>query len=1103
MKSRTADQVPLPRAQSRDQDAFVLIAALGLMSFILVLVLTLTLQSQVELRNNTEARARLLARENARLGLMIALGKLQRYAGPDQRVTARAEVLVDAMPGSSRWIGVWDGSSGNSSAVSWLVSGMNPDPASGPEGSEPALFFPQIGDEDSVVGDWIPIMGQNNSENGKFAFWIEDESLKARINMRSQLDEDDLPYQNDPNRSDYLTDAEARQDIRESIRLFPSQDKIFAELNPDPVSSVIPHETLESLSKTNTNPQVGILLSDPTLIEQKHHSFTLHSASVLENPLNGGLKTNLTGITEAGIQLLLNEPDKQQDRYLSRDFLLHYNIDPATGKPFTTAANPNSPDTDGASLTASGDLIRLPTEDFYDFRDNATAPEDGKIQVVRNIMPIISEASFRLGAFHTKSDTKHRIRFHADVEFWNPYPFPIRFPGEGSNRCFNIMLVPSQLATGGRGRGSSSEQMILSIYKMTAGRGRGSTVESELHTNLFNFDEELGSVLGGGQTNNTINETVMASWMVIDNVVLQPGEVYHATTEKKDGLARDLGGYVLSAGGDPEKASDYEPDPNHDYHKWSWHTAQDPANTVILSPDDQIEIELRMPENGLTFRLIPFHPSSQSRTPVFEEESNEWAKPVFELRHLHKGANPPTLVLSGDEYSRDSSGSYTEDNYNIGFHFRLHDEAIITGDPDAAHLTQGFDLRQPVWDYDNPAVKQLVMVGGIYPEEAIAGIVPDPFDTQALANLFYDEVDITADPNPDTHGGSYERAIAYPITTGEPISVGNFQSLPLSYETLNYDIDGNDSVEPVQLRFGAPWGGTLNHAFDRYFFTGAPVSGWEPDLALPLPSITLAGTSNNNLRERDAARHILIEGGFNINSLSEEAWAAVLSRTLQGWSYGNNQSSDLKNAFMNLGASTDDAVTEYGSLIDDATFTQFDPDDLNAPVTTGRIAMRYPLRRLTDAQLHNPDTEDDDSLVEFIVAGLRARITSNPPQAPFASLSEFLNSGILERAIRDSGINGQVARFSPAYISQSYLVEAIAPFLSVRGDTFVIHGIGTSADSTTGKDRSSIVCRAVVQRLPERVDRDESRINEPSSTNNNSFGRRFVVLNFSWEDSIP
>ena len=1012
------------------------------------------------------------------------------------------------------WAGVWDASAGAPTSPVWLVSGDNPQPSTGAAGTDPAKVFPATDDDSAVRAEWEPIFGKDGGESGSYAFWVEEQSAKARINMDGRTQP--LSY----------LDTEADQDLAEAVVLAPSADKIFDELRGSLIDGHITRETAETLTRMQSEDQVGLAFQNSTgasqIIANERHNFTLNAASVLEDPINGGLKRNLTGVTQSQIDDLLDKPEYADDHYLKGDFLLHYNINPLNGVLFAENVNPNNPSATGGSITASQELAKVPASDYYNFRDNLTDPEDGELEVVRNIMPIVTEASFRLGAFHTHggNDFKHRIRFHADVEFWNPYPFPIRFPRSSDDRVFTVMLLPSEMGRTGLGRGGvEREKMILSIQKLGSGIGRGGgAVQEELHTNLFDFDERLDET-GPLYYGNTLNETVIQSWMKIDREILEPGEIYVATTAKGDGLARNLGGYILQ--GDADDPADYEPNPITDFHKWTWHLNQkgEPVQNPgypVLSPENKVRMRLLIPQSGLTFRIAGFDTVLSRRnppfvTPVFEDNSSKaWAKPLWEFRNLYKTKDGDPSVfevqLGGDkdvgthEYSRANSGDYTSNNFNISFHFRIDDE-VITDNADASTLTMGFDLRQPVWDYDNPAVKRLFMVGGEYPELAEGGVTPDPFDTSSLISNFFSINDVFADGTHDSHSGRFERAFLYPTTRGEPLTVGSFSRLPLSYENVEFDIDDDETDEIVQLRVGAPWGGELNEAYDKYFYTGTPAAGLSPtDELTPIPAEVKLGTTPSQLRDPDAASYLLVKGSFNVNSLSGPAWAAMLGRTIHDWEYDRTADpTDLANGFLNLSHSTDDAIRVSDGLLSDSSLTTLDPDDLNGPVEAGRLAMRYPLRQLTGEQIFNPTTEEDDSLVDFLLTELETHFASNPP---FKSLAEFANSGILDRAIRLSNINGSIADFSPAYITQCKVLEALAPFLTVRSDTFVVRSVGSMVDPVTGQRGNQIICEAAIQRIPDRVDGNASLLSEDAVSSGNSFGRRFKIVDMNWREAV-
>ena len=121
---------------AKPYSGFALVIALTLMAFLLLLIISMTLLVQVETTVSQTGKAQLQARESARLALMIAIGELQKHAGPDQRVTARAEILGDGNfdPAARFWTGIWD-TTDPTAEPKWLVSGESLDPAALPQSS--------------------------------------------------------------------------------------------------------------------------------------------------------------------------------------------------------------------------------------------------------------------------------------------------------------------------------------------------------------------------------------------------------------------------------------------------------------------------------------------------------------------------------------------------------------------------------------------------------------------------------------------------------------------------------------------------------------------------------------------------------------------------------------------------------------------------------------------------------------------------------------------------------------------------------------------------------------------------------------------------------
>jgi Tfp pilus assembly protein PilX len=76
------------------EHGFALVATLTLMVLLMILALSLMSLSSVTLRNSKVDDDVLEAQANARMGLMVAIGQLQKSMGPDQRISARAKTMA-------------------------------------------------------------------------------------------------------------------------------------------------------------------------------------------------------------------------------------------------------------------------------------------------------------------------------------------------------------------------------------------------------------------------------------------------------------------------------------------------------------------------------------------------------------------------------------------------------------------------------------------------------------------------------------------------------------------------------------------------------------------------------------------------------------------------------------------------------------------------------------------------------------------------------------------------------------------------------------------------------------------------------------------------
>ena len=182
---------PSSPARPCSSRGFALVITLLLLALLLLAVLALSALTRISTEISAASLRQTQARQNALLGLEIALGELQKHTGPDDRVTAMAGVTglaANAGNTTRHWCGVWDGG-GN--FVTWLVSGAGETPSASIQGALTQVSLVDRGtvgaaaanSEPVAVGKLElrtidPVTGQARAE-GTYAYWVGDEGVKV------------------------------------------------------------------------------------------------------------------------------------------------------------------------------------------------------------------------------------------------------------------------------------------------------------------------------------------------------------------------------------------------------------------------------------------------------------------------------------------------------------------------------------------------------------------------------------------------------------------------------------------------------------------------------------------------------------------------------------------------------------------------------------------------------------------------------------------------------------------------------------------------------------------------------------------------------------
>ena len=1126
---------------------FALVVTLTLMILLTVVAVGLLTLSGITLRTSAETEATAAARANARASLQLAIGDLQRQAGLDTLVTARADILDKANPPVlgvwKSWQGVDHETSGTFAGrpvppgdyqsekkqrfVAWLTSANTQDPTTLPDTSPADDKVTMVGTgtlgnqpgRENLQVHLTPTLVGTGMQQGALAWWIGGENQKARVPR---------PITPEPATSAARWAAQ--------VKTYPVADPRPFRLDPildDPTAP----DKLITLGQTDIIASEG---SDKTSREF-FHDLSAVSVGLLTNPTNGGWRKDLSLFIESwdrqplsGLPLFRLTPDK--DVMCSR-------------------ATPTNPLADGSML--------YPWAAYRGSRGSGPIYQHGAVTSWANM---VDYATFykRISA---SSSGKMTTPIHAESIFGDSFQFLHKV------RILPVIARMQWVFSHSAGTAASDASKLEPRLLLTPVITMWNPYSVEITAPLLSFgipcplpaalryyingvaNSNYNSVMGGSTNNTPSLGAGNLSYHIDSTFILKPGET--RLFSPASNIPVPSGSNILVQPGYRSGGGHYFPvkdDSGNPLALASSATLKADAkfDTVYNDRAPGVGIYLDMTVNGawdLAYRMV--------YTP---EVANAVYQPLTQLAEgtLGQCATNPVPFLSTIFGARMASRTH------------LAAKGFVQSSPFVNYTAMGGkDLVEDTirWHYDgsgNPVnstfdysfVKHPAGGGSLLPNADDAtgrGYIVTGFNkADGLSRCVIDEL-------PSRPLQSLGELVNWDLRYENPVApfafnlIGNSDATPLL--PANAVVNTRDAARTVNLQYDDSY--CANHLLvDDWFLSSiAP----DPDSfgtagrdqkttytdALtgkkPLPNsfyqpilADRAAAANNAVQAkklyddhvgntdswRTIASRLEVEGMFNVNSTSVTAWRALLGHARKmrvpyiretGGSWDAGLSAPCDYAVTRFSISGDakpgDPSTsgEFPEANDFAGYRTLEDKFLTslANQIVNQVRLRGPFLSLSEF-VNRQLSSGDLALAGTLQAALNAAATGsdNPLAAVEALSTKSLavppGAADAEYQFPAAGV-GYSGYGLPGWTRQADLLRPLAPILSIRDDTFTIRAYGDARDSH-GHILARAVCEAVIRRTRDFVDTTEEAdiLTPPTRKANKTYGRQFQLLSFRW-----